>query len=145
MLSDQAVRFGHLQYNCTSQSEYISPSSFFDSVSLYVVVIVVNGQRKSLGQCITPPRHVFPVSRYRSGSGIRYSGSVIRIATKFCSVAHCQPFLKISCKSDQNFLRKGANRQTATQTDIQTNNDDYITSLAEVKKMLLNRFWVHCK
>ena len=113
MLSGQAVRFGDLQYKCTAQSEYISPSSFFfDSVSLYVVVIVVNSQREALGQCIPPPRHVFPVSRYRSGSGIRYSGSVIRIATKFCSVAHCQPFLKISCKSVRKFLRKVANRQT---------------------------------
>ena len=44
------------------------------------------------------------------------------------SLAHCQPSLKISCKSVQKFLRKVANRQR----DKQINNDDYISSLAEV-------------
>jgi len=29
-----------------------------------------------------------------------------------CSLAHCQPSVKISCKSVQNFLRKVASRQT---------------------------------
>jgi len=50
----------------------------------------------------------------------------IRIDTRinhFCSLAHCQPSLKISRKSVGKFLRKVANRQT---------NDDYITSLAEL-------------
>jgi len=45
-----------------------------------------------------------------------------------CSLAHCQPSLKISCKSVRKFWRKVANRQT----DTQTNDDDYISSLAEV-------------
>jgi len=36
-----------------------------------------------------------------------------------CSLAHCQPFLKISCKSVLKFLRRVANRQT----DRQANND----------------------
>jgi len=45
-----------------------------------------------------------------------------------CSLAHCQPSLKISCKSVWKFLHKVANRQT----DRQTNKDNYITSLAEV-------------
>ena len=44
------------------------------------------------------------------------------------SLAHCQPSMKISCKSVLKFLRKVANRQT----NRETNNDDYITSLAEV-------------
>jgi len=44
------------------------------------------------------------------------------------SLAHCQPSLKISCKSVCKFLRKVANRQT----NRQTNDDDYISSLAEV-------------
>jgi len=43
-----------------------------------------------------------------------------------CSLAHCQPSLKIPCKSVALFLRKLANRQT--------NNEDYISSLAEVVK-----------
>ena len=45
-----------------------------------------------------------------------------------CSLAHCQPSLKISCKSVGKFLRKVANRQT----NRQRNNNDYISSLAEV-------------
>ena len=36
-----------------------------------------------------------------------------------CSLAHCQPSLKIACKSVQKFLRKVANRQTDRQTDRQ--------------------------
>jgi len=41
-----------------------------------------------------------------------------------CSLAHCEPSLKISCKSIWKFVRKVANRQT--------NKDDYMSSLAEV-------------
>ena len=37
-----------------------------------------------------------------------------------CLLAHCQPSLKISCKSVGKFLHKVANKQT----DKQTNNDD---------------------
>ena len=33
----------------------------------------------------------------------------------FCSLSHCQPFLKISCKSFRKFLRKVADRQTNRQ------------------------------
>jgi len=48
--------------------------------------------------------------------------TVIRIAPSFCficSLTHCQPSLKISCKSAWKFLRKVANRQTGRQTDKQ--------------------------
>jgi len=57
---------------------------------------------EALGQCIPPPRHVLPVSRY---------GSMIRIATKILSflLAHCQPSMK--------FLHKVANKQTDRRTD----------------------------
>jgi len=34
----------------------------------------------------------------------------------FCSLAHCQPSLKILCKSVWKFLRQVANRQTGKQT-----------------------------
>ena len=37
-----------------------------------------------------------------------------------CSSAHCQPSLKISCKSVRKFLRKVANKQTDKQTNRQT-------------------------
>ena len=46
-----------------------------------------------------------------------------------CSLAHCQLSLTISGKSVREFLSEVANRQ---QTDKQTNNDEKITSLAEV-------------
>jgi len=46
-----------------------------------------------------------------------------------CSLAHCQPSLKISCRYVWKFLHKVAKRQT----DKQTNNDDYISFLADVK------------
>jgi len=45
-----------------------------------------------------------------------------------CSLAHCQPSLKISGKSVWKFLHKVAN----TQRDRQTNNDENITFLAVV-------------
>ena len=44
-----------------------------------------------------------------------------------CSLVHCQPSLKISCKSIWKFLRKVANRQR----DRQTNDDGYISPSAE--------------
>jgi len=47
-----------------------------------------------------------------------------------CSLANSQPSLQISGKPVQMFLRKAANRQT----DRETNNDENITSLAEVTK-----------
>ena len=37
-----------------------------------------------------------------------------------CSLAHCQPSLKILWKSVWTFLRKVANKQTGKQTDRQT-------------------------
>ena len=52
--------------------------------------------------------------------------------------SHCQPSLKISCKSVWNFLRKVPNRQTDKQINRQTNNDDYISSLAEVTNAAIN-------
>jgi len=80
-----------------------------------------------------PPRHDLPVSRYQSRHLVnrfemtnpdpdRHQNLTI------CSVAHCQPSLKISCKFVWKFLRKVANRQT----NRQTNHDENITSLTEV-------------
>jgi len=58
-----------------------------------------------------------------------------------CSLAHCQPSLKSSPKSVQKlFLRKVANRQT----NRQTNDDDYISSLAEVKMKSWARHCAAC-
>jgi len=42
-----------------------------------------------------------------------------------CSLAHCQPSLKISCKSPGKFLHKVLKNR-------QMDNDDYIYSLAQV-------------
>jgi len=47
-----------------------------------------------------------------------------------CSLVHCQPSLKISCKSVRKFFC--AKLLTDRQTDRQTNSDDYISSLPEV-------------
>jgi len=44
-----------------------------------------------------------------------------------CSLAHCQPTLKMSSKSVQKFLRIVDNKQSNRQTDTQTNNDENIT------------------
>jgi len=46
---------------------------------LHGTVTETSQKLEALGQCIPLPRHVLPVSRYRS---ISVSGSVIRIATK---------------------------------------------------------------
>jgi len=108
----------------------------------------------AVGQCIPPPRHVLPVQP--SGESVRTADlcplTTFRISQQWriwktipdpdgdpdrhqnliiCSLAHCQPSLKILYKSIRTFLRKVVNRQT----DRQTNNDDYITSLAEVVKI----------
>ena len=48
-------------------------------------------------------------SFYPDGDPDRHQNLIV------CSVAHCQPSLKISCKSVWKFLRKAANRQTDKQ------------------------------
>jgi len=52
-----------------------------------------------------------------------------------CSLAHCQPSLKISCKSVRKLLRKVANRQTEKQRWLQV-----MTSLADVTMCLYSVF-----
>ena len=56
------------------------------------------------------------------------------------SLAHCQPSLKISCKSIQTILRKvdtkERDKQTDRQTHRQTDNDEKISSLAEATRYL---------
>ena len=69
-----------------------------------------NKKLEALRQRIPPPRHV------RICEWDRHQNLII------C----CQPSLKISSKSVRKFLHEVANKQT--------NNDDYITSLAEVTK-----------
>jgi len=107
---------------------------------------------EALGQCIPPPRHVLPVSRYQSRhlANLSVSSSLIITTASIwrinmnewldalsvspnsdesekqslypdgdpdrhqnliaCSLANCQPSLKISCKSVRKFLRKVANK-----------------------------------
>jgi len=69
-------------------------------------------QLEALEQCIPPPRHVLITSvaiRIRIPDPDRHQNLII------WSLAHCQPSLKISCKSVRKFLRKVANRQTDKQ------------------------------
>ena len=58
-----------------------------------------------------------------------------------CSLVHCLPSLKMSCKSVWKFLRKVANRQTGRQTsDRQTTTIDIIQlNLDETR--IRNSFW----
>ena len=52
---------------------------------------------------------------YSDGDPDRHQNLVV------CSLAHCKPSPKISCKSVRKFLREVANRQTNRPTDKQTN------------------------
>ena len=76
------------------------------------------------------PRHVLPVLPY---IWIRICYLDHQQNLIICSLAHCQPSLKISCKSIWKFLHEVANRKK----DKQTNDNDCISSLAEVVKQLL--------
>jgi len=66
-------------------------------------------------------------SLYRDAGSDRHQNLIV------CSLAHCQHSLKISCKSVRKFLRKVGNRQT----NRQTSNDDYITSILGTKIKVL--------
>jgi len=98
---------------------------------------------EALGQCIPPPSHVYTCVairiRIRKRICIRIRDPDRHQNLIICSLAHCQSSLKISCKSVRKFLRNVDNRQT----DRQTDNDDYITSWAEVttEQQLLFRMW----
>ena len=108
-------------------------------ITLNTVKLVerINSKLEALRQCIPPPRYVLPLppsgesvrmnvrkplsispnsdepgkqSLYPDGDPDRHQNLIA------CSLVHCQPFLKISCKSVWKFLRKVANRQTDKQT-----------------------------
>jgi len=74
----------------------------------------MSDETRITGQCIPPPKHVLPVSRIR----IRIHDPDRHQNLIICSLAHCQPSLKISCKSVPKFLRK-------LLTDRQTNKQTY--------------------
>jgi len=76
----------------------------------------------------TSTKHILAVLRYGSGF---LSVSLIQIATKIQLFVHFHLALKISHKPVPKFWCKFANRQT----DRQTDNDNYISSLAEVTKL----------
>ena len=61
-------------------------------------------------------------SPYPDGDPDRHQNLII------CSLAHCEPSLKISCKSVWKFCAN-------LLTDKQTNNDDDISSLADITKI----------
>ena len=58
----------------------------------------------------------------------------------FCSLAHCQPSLKISCKSVRKFLRKVANRQTNRQTEKKRRRLHIF--LGEGNNVMCSKLWV---
>jgi len=77
------------------------------------------------------------VSRYESGKQSLYPGGDPDRHQNLiiCSLAHCQPSLKISCKSVRTFLRKVANRLT---TDKQTNKQRWKHNLL----VWVNKEWI---
>jgi len=77
----------------------------------------------ALGHCIPPPRHVLPGFRSESGS-------VIRIATKMWSFVHW-PTVNLAWKFHANPFGSFCTTLLKFQKK-QTNNDENITSLAEV-------------
>ena len=147
---------------------------FVSHIRQRLQITATSHELEALAQCIPPPRHVLPVSRYQSHC-LSSAGDVfmsqllwrcLLVHVLHCSVAHrsrltplsvspngawlirkqspypdgdrdchqnlviysmahCQPSLKISCKSQQKFLRKVAKSQTNKQCN-------YTSSLAEV-------------
>ena len=84
---------------------------------------------RSTGQCMPPPKHVLPVSRYgsRSGSGfVSGSWSPPKFNSLFIGPLPTFPDNLVQILLEV-FFRKVANRQTNRQT-----NDDYVSFLAEI-------------
>jgi len=97
------------------------------------------------------PKKLSPISILTRSTGTVHTSTkawLIRVVTRIqirdpdrhqnliiCSLAHCQPSLKISCKSVPKFLRKVHNRQTNKQT---TNNDyiSYIITSLQCNKLI---------
>ena len=90
------------------------------------IVKVLKETTRSIGTVDTSAkaRLISAAIRIRIPDADRHQNLIVCIV---CSLAQCQPSLKISCKSVLKFLCKCANRQT-------TNNDDYISSFVEVIK-----------
>jgi len=68
-----------------------------------------NRQSRSTGTVHTSTKAHLTSVKIRIRDPDRYQNLII------CSLAHCQPSLKISCKSVWKFLRKIANKQTNKQ------------------------------
>jgi len=123
----------------TSAKDQCSTAGPRNQPVCWTVVTKTLFELEALGQCIPPPRHILPVSRSGSrGVAIQIRDSDRHQNLIICSLAHCQPSLKISCKSVGKFLRKVADRQTNKQT-----NDNYITSWAEVTRQSQTSHFSH--
>jgi len=94
-----------------------------------IVAMAIPALHRSVAQCnqLIPP-FISPNSDESGKQSLYPDGDLdCHQNLTVCSVAHCQASLIISCKSIQKFLCKVA-------TGRQTNNDDYISSLADVIK-----------
>jgi len=114
----------------SSQRRITKKSGLFILISLpqrtiNLTLYVINRlQLEALGQCIL---HTSAKARLTSVAvWIRIPDADRHQNLNICSLVHCQPSMKISCKSVRKFLRKVA------LTDKQTNNYDYIFSVAGV-------------
>ena len=89
------------------------------------VIQTVAQKLEAVGQCIPPPRHVLPVSRYTDPNPDPHPDPYRHQNLIISSLAYCQPpqnFMQILWE----ILRKVANRET--------NNGENLTSLAKVTR-----------
>ena len=85
LYNTEGQNFGGFSWNCRKYVDY-EP---YDTTRYHEIYLHASSQLnlpqctkntiEALGQCLPPPRHVLPVSRYGCGS---VSGSLIRIASK---------------------------------------------------------------
>jgi len=137
-------------HRCTAKQSNDALTFFADRQSLDVVLKKLNlTQQKQTFVCNINVQHkTRSTGIVHTSAKARLTSVAIRIQIHdldrhqnltICSLAHCQPSLKISRKSAWTFLCKVANRQT----DRQKNNNDYITSLVEIinTKKTKAKFW----
>ena len=111
-----------LEYSHECFSEY--SNSFPNLLNLAFLstseFVLCYSARNIINSRTTATVHTSAIPRLTSVAiRIRIRHSDRRRNVVICSMVHCQPCPKISCKSVQKFLRKVANRQTDRQTNKQ--------------------------
>jgi len=101
----------------------VAQSDYTVSIPLIIMVIIIT---RSIG---TVHRPTFAKARLncRDADLDAYLDLDCHQNLIICSLVHCQPFLKISCKSVQKFLHKIAQRQTNNASDANLTIRPYAT------------------